>query len=127
MDLLVTVERPSEADLGGAPMTSSAAAGGLVAQARERQDARLRDTGLRCNAELEPRLLARHARLDVGGEQLLARAYAVGALSARGRHRVVRVARTIADLEDCPEIREEHVLMALGLRQRGASEGVMAA
>ena len=127
MDLLVAVERPSEADLTGPPMTSSAAAGAVVAEARERQAARLRSVGVSCNAELEPRLLARHVRLEDGAERVLARAYAVGALSARGRHRVLRVARTIADLEGSPGVREDHVLSALSLRQRAASEEAMAA
>ena len=74
-----------------------------------------------------PQALSRHARLNDRAERVLARAYAVGALSARGRHRVVRVARTIADIESCPEIDERHVLAALSLRQRSASEEAMAA
>ena len=127
IDLLVAVQRPSEEDLCGPPMTSSVTARELVEQARERQYARLREHGLRCNAELEPRLLALHAALDAGAERVLARAYAVGALSARGRHRVIRVARTIADLEGCARVGEEHVLRALSLRQRSASEEVQAA
>jgi magnesium chelatase family protein len=127
MDLLVNVERPSEADLSAPPETSSAAAAGLVAEARERQLARLRGTGLGCNGELDPRSLARHAQLDEPAERVLARAYTVGALSARGRHRVVRVARTIADLEGSQPVMEKHVLTALSLRQRSASEEALAA
>jgi magnesium chelatase family protein len=127
MDLLVSVERPSEADLTTAPVTSSAAMADLVAQARERQRARFGDHGPRCNGELEPRLLARHAQLEVAAERVLAQAYAVGALSARGRHRVIRVARTIADLEGSPRVEEAHVLTALSLRQRSASEDALAA
>jgi magnesium chelatase family protein len=89
--------------------------------------ARQGDTGARCNAELDARALARLARLDDGAERVLARAYAVGALSARGRHRVVRVARTIADLEAAHHVAESHVLTALSLRQRGAAEEAIAA
>jgi magnesium chelatase family protein len=127
MDLLVAVERPSEAELTSPPMTSSAAAAVQVAQARERQRARLGDAGPRCNGELEARLLARHAHLDAGAEAVLAKAYAVGTLSARGRHRVIRVARTIADLEDSGPVEERHILTALSFRQRSASEEAMAA
>jgi len=127
MDLLVTVERPSEADLVGPPVTSSSAAGAMVALARERQSARLREAGLRCNAELTPRLLARHARIDDAANQVLARAYALGALTARGRFRVLRVARTIADLEGADRVEKAHLLTALSLRQRTSSEDVMAA
>lgn len=127
MDLLVTVERPSEADLRGGPLTSSAAARELVAQARERQQARLKDSGMRCNAQLEMRLLARHAGLDARAEQVLARAYAAGTLSARGRHRVLRVARTVADLEGHERVTAEHLLTALSLRQRIAPEEALSA
>lgn len=127
MDLLVSVERPSEAELTAPPTTSSAAAAGLVAEARERQRARYAPHGPRCNGELDARSLTRHAQLDGPAERVLARAYAVGALSARGRHRVVRVARTIADLQASERVHEEHVLTALSLRQRSASDQALAA
>ena len=53
---------------------------------------------------------------------MLARAYAAGTLSARGRDRVLRVARTIADLESREQVVAENVLTALSLRQRSSSE-----
>jgi magnesium chelatase family protein len=127
MDLLVTVERPSETELTAPPMTTSAVAAERVAQARQRQQDRLRETGARCNAEMDPRTLDRHALLEGGAERVLARAYAVGALSARGRHRVVRVARTVADLEGTPRVQERHVLTALSLRQRSLTEELLVA
>ncbi len=127
MDLLVSVERPSEAELTTSPITSSAAAAALVTEARQRQYARLGEDGPRCNGELDIRLLSRHVRLEAAAERVLARAYSVGALSARGRHRVVRVARTVADLEASERVQESHVLTALSLRQRGASEEAVAA
>jgi magnesium chelatase family protein len=127
MDLLVTVERPSEADLRASPSTSSAAARELVARARERQQARLKDAGVSCNAQLDMRLLARHARLDSQADQVLARAYAAGTLSARGRFRVLRVALTVADLAGHDRVTTEHVLTALSLRQRIAPQEALAA
>ena len=127
MDLLVTVERPSEADFTEPAVTNSGAAREHVCQARERQAVRLRGTGLRCNGEVGPSLLAWQARLENGAAQVLTRAYAAGALSARGRHRVLRVARTIADLEGHDRVSAEDVLTALSLRQRGAAEEPMAA
>jgi magnesium chelatase family protein len=127
MDLLVTVERPSEADLRGPPLTSSTEAREHVALARERQQTRLRGTGLRCNGEVGPNLLTRQTWLEDGGARVLARAYAAGALSARGRHRVLRVARTIADLEGRDRVSAENVLTALSLRQRAAGEEAIAA
>jgi magnesium chelatase family protein len=127
MDLLVSVERPSEIDLSDAPLTSSSVARELVAEARARQHSRLRGTGLRCNAEVAPNMLLGQAQLEEGAAQVLSQAYAVGVLSARGRHRVLRVARTVADLERCDRVSAEHVLTALSLRQRAAAEEAMAA
>jgi magnesium chelatase family protein len=117
MDLLVSVQRPTEPELRAVPATSSADARARVAEARERQRARLEDSGASCNGEMDARLMRRHVRLDDVAERTLARAYAVGALSARGRHRVLRVARTIADLEHHARVSHQDVLTALGLRQ----------
>lgn len=118
LDLLVNVQRPSEAELHAPPATTSAAARERVAAARERQRARLAGTVARCNGEMDVRLVRRLVALDASAEQLLGRAYAIGALSARGRHRVLRVARTIADLERAERVTRDHVLSALALRQR---------
>jgi magnesium chelatase family protein len=117
MDLLVNVERPSEPELRAGPAASSADARARVAEARERQRARLEGCGASCNGEMDARLVRRHVRLDELAERTLARAYTVGALSARGRHRVLRVARTIADLERRARVSHQDVLTALGLRQ----------
>ena len=127
MDLLVNVERPSERELTSPPVASSDSARERVAEARERQRARLADTPARCNGELDGRLVQRYLRLDATAERVLAQAYASGTLSARGRHRVLRAARTIADLEGRERIGTEDVLTALGLRQRAAGEESLAA
>jgi magnesium chelatase family protein len=122
MDLLVNVERPTEEELSSQPLTSSEAARARIGEARERQRARLGGGPARCNGELGSRALRRHARLDPAADRVLARAYAAGALSARGRDRVVRVARTIADLQRREVVAPENVLTALGLRQRSSNE-----
>jgi magnesium chelatase family protein len=127
MDLLIGVERPSEQDLRAAPHTSSARTGERVAAARERQRHRLAGTPASCNGEMDARLVRRHVRLQQAAERLLAEAYAVGTLSARGRHRVVRVAQTVADLEGHDRITTDDVLTALSLRQRSAAETALAA
>ena len=62
-----------------------------------------------------------------GAARLLARAYSGGKLSARGRHRVIRVARTVADLDGHETVRADDVLTALSLRQRSATEEALAA
>jgi magnesium chelatase family protein len=66
-------------------------------------------------------------RLDEAAQRVIGRAYSTGALSARGRDRVLRVARTIADLERRDRVSSEHVLTALSLRQRSSTEEALAA
>jgi magnesium chelatase family protein len=122
MDLLVDVQRPSEAELRAGALLESASARERVSEARARQLARLRGSGASCNGEMDARQVRTHVRLDAGGEDALGRAYRAGALSARGRHRVLRVARTIADLEAHEGVRQADVLLALSLRQRSARE-----
>jgi magnesium chelatase family protein len=127
MDLLVNVERPSEHELRAAPHTSSARTRERVASARERQRHRLAGTAASCNGEMDARLVRRHVRFEEAAERVLAQAYAIGVLSARGRHRVIRVAQTIADLEAHDGITQADVLTALSLRQRSAAESALAA
>jgi magnesium chelatase family protein len=127
MDLLVAVERPTEEELRAPPVASSEAVRERVAEARERQHARLSSERVSCNGELDGRLVARHVRIDEAAERVLARAYASGALSARGRHRILRVARTLADLDRRERVTSEDLLTALSLRQRSLSEEAMAA
>jgi magnesium chelatase family protein len=127
MDLLINVEQPNEAELQAEPAMSSAWARERVAAARARQLGRLRDTGARCNGEMDGRMLRRHVHLELKASDALARAYAVGALSARGRDRVLRVARTVADLAEREVVVEADVLLALSLRQRREGELSVAA
>jgi magnesium chelatase family protein len=127
MDLLIGVERPTEQELRAPPRTSSARTRERVAAARERQRHRLAGTAASCNGEMDARVVRRHVRLEEAAERLLAEAYAVGTLSARGRHRVVRVAQTVADLEGRDRITPDDVLTALSLRQRSAAETALAA
>ena len=117
IDLLVHVTRPSAAELAGKAHTTSSLARATIAQARERQTTRFAEEGIAANAQMSPRLLRRHARLDTGGQRILASAYERNHLSARGHHRVLRVARTAADLAGSPRICAEHVIEALTFRQ----------
>lgn len=75
---------------------------------------------------MDARVVRRHVRLEEAADRVLAQAYASGALSARGRHRVVRVAQTIADLDGRGRIAQNDVLTALSLRQRSAAETALA-
>ena len=99
LDLLVDVQRPTPADFAAGPLCHSAAERERVVAARERQAARLAGTGAMCNAHLDGALVRRHVALEPAAAAVLRRAYDRGALSPRGHDRVLRVARTIADLD----------------------------
>jgi magnesium chelatase family protein len=122
VDLLLAVGRPSADDFNAPAVTTSEHARARVIEARERQLARLDDTAVTCNAHMSAALLRRHVRLEPEAERLLHATYDRGALSARGRERVLRVARTIADLEASGIVRKAHLLRAIGLRQEAAVE-----
>jgi magnesium chelatase family protein len=124
LDLLVHVHRPSTTELAQEALASSAAVREAVAAARERQAVRCEGTGSSCNAHLEAEALRRHARPDRDGERHLRLAYDRGQLSARGHQRVLRVARTIADLDGAATVTGEHVLRALALRVDLMPDGV---
>ncbi|MGI8429630.1 MAG: YifB family Mg chelatase-like AAA ATPase [Solirubrobacteraceae bacterium] len=117
MDLLVNVERPAEAELRAPPRITSSHARARVVQARERQQARLVGAGAGCNGEMDGPLVRQHVSLDRAAERALGQAYDSGALSPRGRHRVLRVARTIADIEGRDQVTRADLLTALALRQ----------
>jgi magnesium chelatase family protein len=117
LDLLVDVQRPSPEAFAGPPTCASAEVRAQVVAARERQAARLAGTGARCNAQLTATHVRELIRLAPRGAAVLRRAYDRGTLSPRGHDRVLRVARTIADLAASEAVTTDHLLEALGLRQ----------
>ncbi|MFZ1154269.1 MAG: YifB family Mg chelatase-like AAA ATPase [Solirubrobacteraceae bacterium] len=127
MDLLVGMERTTVDHLGGKPATSSSQARDQVIEARERQAARLRDDGILVNAQMDARMLRKHVRLDERGERMLADSQERRLLSARGQHRALRVARTIADLKGSERVGLEHLSRALSLRAEACVSGCRAA
>ncbi|MGH2867620.1 MAG: YifB family Mg chelatase-like AAA ATPase [Solirubrobacteraceae bacterium] len=124
MDLVIDVQRPEGEALRGAATTSSARVREVVAVARERQRRRLLGTGASANGEMDARTVQRLAGLSEAADRELSHAYASGLLSARGRHRVLRVAWTIADLSARDRVSRADVLTALSLRQRTVGEAV---
>ena len=88
-----------------------------VIRARQLQEVRYRDVqGVYCNAQMNSRLLAEYARPDEKGLALLKNAMNRLNLSARAYDRILKVARTIADLEGCESVRSEHLAEAIGYR-----------
>jgi len=117
-DLRVDVPPVAFTDLDLPPTgDSSAVVAARVAQARAVQERRLRDhPGMRVNADLQGDVLEATAAPDAEGRELLLRAAERFGLSARGYHRVLRVARTIADLEASERVRKPHIAEAIGYR-----------
>jgi magnesium chelatase family protein len=115
IDLLVAIGQPSAGEIGGPPGESSAAVRARVGMARERQERRL-GAG-RCNAEMSPGEVRECALAEEAGA-LLADAYSRRRLSGRAHDRVLRLARTIADLAGSEAIEREQMAQALQLRRR---------
>ncbi len=88
-----------------------------VVAARERQLARFASRrGLHCNAMMGTRDIAQHCRIDDGCRELLRAAAQTLGFSARAYDRILKVARTIADLAACDAIRAEHISEAIQYR-----------
>ncbi|MPS67789.1 MAG: ATP-binding protein [Novosphingobium sp.] len=119
IDLHVEVDPVRAVDLAlPPPKEGSAEVAARVARARAVQTARLEGTGLRTNAELDGAFLEIHATPDEPGRKLLMQAAEAMRLSARGYTRILRVARTIADLDSAVEVQRVHVAEALSYRRR---------
>jgi magnesium chelatase family protein len=119
IDLHVDVQGVSAADLTlPPPAEGSAEVASRVAAARDVQSRRYNGNGVRTNAEADGELLDSVATPDEPGRKLLADAAAAMRLSARGFHRVIRVARTIADLAGAEQVGRIHVAEALSYRRQ---------
>lgn len=119
IDLHVEVAAVSAADLVlPPPEEGSAEVAARVAAARAIQTARYAGEAPRTNAEADGTLLDAVATPDEAGRRLLAQAAEAMRMSARGYTRVLRVARTIADLAGVEGVGRVHVAEALSYRRR---------
>jgi len=118
IDLHVEVMGVTASDLAlPPPAEGSAEVAARVAKARSLQRARFGGNGIRTNAEAEGELLDRVAAPDAAGARLLTEAADRMKLSARSYHRVLKVARTIADLGGADTVSKTHIAEALSYRR----------
>jgi magnesium chelatase family protein len=111
IDIRHTIVRPTAAELAAPPVTTSAAVRADVEAARERQAARFAGTGVPTNAAMTPRLVQPNRDVRMLLSEALGPRFTV-----KEHLRVLRIARTIADLADRAEIRDVDVEYALQLR-----------
>ncbi len=116
IDITMTVPRPTASRLRDERAPSSAEVRARVSAARELQSLRLRGTPATCNAHMTSAMLRELARITPSARRRLFELHDSEGLSARGHHRVLRVARTIADLQGSPAVGPEHIQSALILR-----------
>jgi magnesium chelatase family protein len=117
LDLHVEAPAVSYEELSSdAPGRSSAEMRASVCAARERQSERYRKSRCRCNAGLTGRELEKYCRLDSAGHAFLREAVKSLHLSARAYTRILRIARTIADIDAVESISNAHLAEAVNCR-----------
>jgi magnesium chelatase family protein len=117
IEIAISVEPPTAEQMAAAPSADSATVRERVIAARELQERRLGPG--RCNGEIGLSELRRTCRLCPAARLMLAEGHATLRLSGRGHDRVLRVSRTIADLDGSERVSDDHVARALALRRRG--------
>ncbi len=127
IDVLARFEHEVRDDDDDTPLMSSRRARERIVAARERQVARLREEGVTLNSQMDARMLRAHVPLGEHEHELLRGARERGLLSARGQDRVVRLARTIADLNGSELVARGELGAAIALRGGEALGGERAA
>jgi magnesium chelatase family protein len=110
IDLHLEVDSLSREELLSRPSgESSATIRERVLAAREIQNKRFAESPTNCNAAMSSKELQKHCSLDKSGESLLKQAIGDLNLSARAYDRILRVSRTLADLEGSERIASDHI------------------
>lgn len=99
------------------PGESSATIRERVIRARQIQAERFAGTAIHCNAQMTPKMVRQYCQLDAASDQLLEASMAKMGLSARAYDRILKLARTIADLAGSEQIQQPHIFEAISYRQ----------
>ena len=105
------------------PAEASAEIKKRVDAARAIQQERFKNSSVACNAHMDTEELTKYCKTDRTGELLLEAAFRTMGLTARSYDRILRVARTIADLEGSPEIGADHLAEAIQYRNTDILKG----
>ena len=117
IDIQIEVKRPKIEKISSKEnLEKSAQIRERVNKARKIQLERYQKYGIHSNAELSTKMIAEFCRLDKKGEELLQSAFRKLRLSVRAYERILKVARTIADLDEKPNIEFQHVAEAVQYR-----------
>jgi magnesium chelatase family protein len=117
IDLQVEVSALTTGEIASMiPAETSSDIRSRVEQAREIQRHRFRRAGIACNGEMTTRHMRKHCELDAGSQAMLLNAIERLGLSARAHDRILKVARTIADLSGTDRIESAHVAEAVQYR-----------
>lgn len=122
IDLRLPVLQASPADLSGPVGEDSATVKVRVARARDTQSTRYRHEIIKTNGRLSPALTDVHCALDASAKSFLMDAAERNFLSSRAYHSVLKVARTVADLDDSVAICVKHLQEAIALRRYGEED-----
>ena len=117
IDIQIKVQRLSDDELLNAKEAEkSADIRKRVIRAREIQQERYKNDNILTNSELNPKLIKKYCKIDDKTKQFLKNAINQFNLSARAYDRILKISRTIADIEQVPDIKMEHIAQALQLR-----------
>ncbi len=117
IDLHVEVPPVDYSDLNGkVEEETSAVIKERVNKARKLQAERYKGTGINCNARLTPSMIRKYCILDDQASKYLALSFDRLGMSARAHDRILKVARTIADLDGCQVIEKRHIFSAISFR-----------
>ena len=118
IDIQINVPRMTITELRATKKKEAEAIKEKIFAVRETQRERLADQKIFTNSEMSSKLVEKLVNLDKSGEDFIPQAFDKEMLSTRGYYRVLKVARTIADLEGAKQVTEQHLAEALGYRLR---------